>query len=138
MASLPIVSFFVTSADSATFVLGMISEDDSFAPRWHTNFIRGLALSLFGVSLQAAGGLGTLQSLPITTALPFSVVTMLMPISLVKELRHEHLLMGLFARPMNYPDEGRPFRSCEDEQPSDPAESTMQQVSVMQKASEIA
>ena len=36
VALLLIVSFFVTSADSATFVLGMISEDGSFTPRRRT------------------------------------------------------------------------------------------------------
>ena len=138
VALLLIVSFFVTSADSATFVLGMISEDGSFTPRRRTKFIWGLALSLLAAALLAAGGLDALQNVLIITALPFSIVIMLMLISLVKELRHERLMMGLFVRPMNYPDEDRPFRSYENEEPVDPVATTMQQISVMQKVSEIA
>ena len=96
--------------------------------------LEGYAIS----ALLAAGGLDALQNVLIITALPFSIVIMLMLISLVKELRHERLMMGLFVRPMNYPDEDRPFRSYEDEEPIDPVATTMQQISVMQKVSEIA
>ena len=109
-----IFSFFITSADSATFVLGMLSEDGNLNPHNKTKIIWGTLLSLIAIILLMAGGLGALQNVLIIVAFPFSIIIILMMISLYIELRHEQSEMGLEIKPDTFPKKGEPFRSYED------------------------
>lgn len=92
LALLLIVTFFVTSADSGSLVVAMLSSGGDPEPaRW----LRILWSSLGGVVAAAllvvgGGGLGALQTAAIITALPFSVVMIGMALSLAKALRGEH------------------------------------------------
>ena len=66
-----IVIFFVTSADSAAIVMNMLcsnGKDDT--PVWQKVFW-GVTVGVVAAFLMLAGGLGSLQALTITTALPF-------------------------------------------------------------------
>lgn len=117
LSVLLIISFFVTSADSATFVLGMISEDGNLDPHKRTKVIWGLLLSVLGAVLLMVGGLDALQNVLIITALPFSVIILLMVLALFRELNHERLMMGLYIRPTAFPEQDKPFRSYEDDPP---------------------
>ena len=132
-----IMSFFVTSADSATFVLGMISEDGSLNPRRRTKFVWGVTLSVLAAVLLAAGGLDALQNVLIITALPFSLVILLMAVSLIKELNHERLMMGLYVKPTAFPEEDRPFKSYEGDEAPDPVSDMQQHVDALQQIAEI-
>lgn len=92
LALLLIVTFFVTSADSGSLVVGMLSSGGDPDPaRW----LRVLWSVLGGVVAAAllvvgGGGLSALQTAAIITALPFSLVMVGMALSLVKALRGEH------------------------------------------------
>lgn len=108
-----VFSFFITSADSATFVLASLSEDGNITPHRRTKVVWGVLLSLIAAILLLAGGLQALNNILIISALPFSVVIALMCISLYRELNHERLMMGLYIAPKTYPDKGKPFRSYE-------------------------
>lgn len=109
-----VFSFFITSADSATFVLGMLSENGNIHPHNKTKVIWGTLLSGIAIILLMAGGLVALQNVLIIVALPFSVIIILMMVSLFIELKHEKNEMGLHIKPDTFPTKDEPFRSYED------------------------
>ena len=109
-----VFTFFITSADSATFVLGMLSEDGSLYPHKTVKLVWGILISTFSVVLLMSGGLNTLQNILIIVALPFSIIMMLIVISLSIELHHEKKEMGLYIKPESYPTKDDPFKSYED------------------------
>lgn len=87
--------FFVTSADSGALVLGMISSSGSPEPKTWIRVFWVLVAGGASIALLWAGGsdsLTAIQTLSILTALPFSVVILLMCISLFKSLSYEHAL----------------------------------------------
>ncbi|PTH29226.1 BCCT family transporter [Staphylococcus arlettae] len=84
-----IMIFFVTSADSATYVLGMLSSKGHINP---TSFVKvswGVILALFAMIMIYTGGTQSIQNLLIIAALPFSIVIILMIWSLFKSLAIE-------------------------------------------------
>lgn len=81
--------FFVTSADSGALVMGMLATGGDAEPkRWIRVFFT-LATAVLAVALLLAGGLSALQTAAITTALPFSVVMLLVCWSTVIAFRRE-------------------------------------------------
>ena len=88
-AVLLIASFFITSADSATFVLGMQSTNGSLTPPNKVKLVWGIILSTSAVILLSVDGLTALQNTIIIAALPFSFVMLLMVASLIKSLKSE-------------------------------------------------
>lgn len=89
IAVLLISSFFITSADSATFVLGMQSSYGSLTPPNNLKIIWGIIQSTIAVILLSVGGLTALQNVIIIAALPFSFIMLLMVTSLFKSLKAE-------------------------------------------------
>jgi len=94
-AILLIASFFITSADSATFVLGMQSTNGSLTPPNNVKLVWGIIQSTIAVILLSVNGLTALQNTIIIAALPFSFVMLLMVISLIKALKVEAKAMKL-------------------------------------------
>ncbi|WP_156288663.1 BCCT family transporter [Oceanobacillus salinisoli] len=84
-----ILTFFITSADSATFVLGMQTTNGSLNPAASVKIVWGFALSSVALVLLYVGGLTALQNTIIAAALPFSFIVILMSISLLKALNTE-------------------------------------------------
>lgn len=82
-------TFFITSADSATFVLGMQTTNGSLNPSNTVKVIWGFAQSSIAVILLSVEGLDALQSMLIVAAFPFSFIMVLMMISLYKSLSDE-------------------------------------------------
>ncbi|PPA71951.1 glycine betaine uptake BCCT transporter [Jeotgalibacillus proteolyticus] len=99
VAILLISTFFITSADSATFVLGMQTTYGSLTPSNSVKMTWGLAQSTVAVILLSANGLQALQNALIIAALPFSFVMILMMISTYKSLNQERKDLGLFITP---------------------------------------
>ncbi|KGX91083.1 glycine/betaine ABC transporter permease [Pontibacillus halophilus JSM 076056 = DSM 19796] len=91
IAMLLIGTFFITSADSATFVLGMQTTNGSLNPPRTTKFVWGIAQSTIAAVLLYTGGLQALQNALISAAFPFSFIMLLMVYSLYKSLRQEKL-----------------------------------------------
>ncbi|WP_163538172.1 BCCT family transporter [Gracilibacillus sp. YIM 98692] len=84
-----IATFFVTSADSATFVLGMQTTNGSLHP---PNFVKiswGLFLTASALILMGRGGLAGLQTAIIVSALPLTLVLLMMSIAILKALGKE-------------------------------------------------
>ncbi|CAM3346412.1 MULTISPECIES: BCCT family transporter [Brevibacillus] len=84
-----IFTFFITSADSATFVLGMLSADGTLDPSTRVKITWGILQSTIAVVLLLSGGLEGLQTASIVAALPFAVIMVLMCFSLMRALREE-------------------------------------------------
>ncbi|MFD1361076.1 glycine betaine uptake BCCT transporter [Lentibacillus salinarum] len=89
LAILLISTFFITSADSATFVLGMQTTNGSMSPPTTVKFTWGLAQSTIAAVLLYTGGLQALQNALISAALPFSFIMLLMIISFYKALKKD-------------------------------------------------
>ncbi len=81
--------FFVTSADSATFVLSSMSTDGAVNPAVPVKLTWGVVISSFAGILLLTGGLSALQTATITAAVPFTVVMFGICFSLFKSLREE-------------------------------------------------
>ena len=80
---------FVTSADSATFVVSMQTSNGLITEN-SLKLIWGLTIAIIAaILLLQAGGLNALQIAAIIAALPFSIVVVLMVTSLFKELRKD-------------------------------------------------
>ncbi|WP_297522403.1 BCCT family transporter [uncultured Clostridium sp.] len=95
-----IMTFFVSSADSATYVLGMFSSNGNVNPKVSTKIIWGILESLIAVSLLMSGGLKGLQTMSILTALPFSIILILMFASFIKALKSEKPLLKTKKKPI--------------------------------------
>ncbi|CAM4513619.1 glycine betaine transporter [Paenibacillus endophyticus] len=89
IATLLIMTFFITSADSATFVLGMLTSDGKLNPSIKVKLTWGILQSTIAVVLLISGGLNGLQTASIVAALPFAVVLIGMCFSLLKSLHAE-------------------------------------------------
>ncbi|QFT87432.1 Glycine betaine transporter OpuD [Bacillus sp. THAF10] len=84
-----ICTFFITSADSATFVLGMQTTNGSMHPPNSIKFIWGVVQSATAAILLWTGGLQALQTASIIAAFPFAIIMILMVLSLMKSFKKE-------------------------------------------------
>ncbi|HWO77795.1 MAG TPA: BCCT family transporter [Bacillus sp. (in: firmicutes)] len=92
-------TFFITSADSATFVLGMQTTYGSLTPANSVKITWGIAQSTIALVLLYSGGLQALQNALIVAAFPFSIIMVLMMLSLYKALTKEKKELGLYLKP---------------------------------------
>lgn len=105
VALILIASFFITSADSATFVLGMQTSYGSLEPSNVIKVTWGIAQSLIAFILLLAGGgngahaLKAIQSAAIISAFPFSFVVIMMMVSFYKDANQERKFLGLTLQP---------------------------------------
>ncbi|MEA2101165.1 MAG: BCCT family transporter [Thermodesulfobacteriota bacterium] len=81
--------FFVTSADSATFVLAIMTSGGNRTPSNRKKIVWGILQSSVACVLLVSGGLVALQKMAIAAALPFTVVLLLLCVSLLKAFRYE-------------------------------------------------
>jgi choline/glycine/proline betaine transport protein len=89
LAIIMVVVFFVTSADSGAMVVNMLAShgrDDT--PLWQRIFWAGI-IGAVAIALLLAGGLSSLQTAAIASALPFSVILLAAIYGLVSALRTE-------------------------------------------------
>nr|WP_318540731.1 BCCT family transporter [Terribacillus saccharophilus] len=92
LALLLIATFFITSADSATFVLGMQTTNGDLNPSKSIKLIWGLVQSAVAAILLWVGGtdgLNALQTASIIAALPFAVILILVVISLILAFKRD-------------------------------------------------
>jgi choline/carnitine/betaine transport len=84
-----IAIFFVTGADAASIVMGMLSQSGTEEPKRYLIIFWGVATGAVAAVLLWAGGLAALQTLVILVAAPFMLILIGMCYSLVKALRTE-------------------------------------------------
>lgn len=111
--------YFITSADSATVVLAILSENGSEKTSNKIKFLWGITLASIATILLINGGLDALQNILIITAFPFSIILLLIVISVFKELVYEKDEMGLSIKPERHPTKDKPFKSYENEKEND-------------------
>lgn len=86
-------TFFVTSADSATFVLAMMSRQGNLNPDVQTKIIWGIIQSALAFALMLAGGLKVLQTASIAAAFPFAIVMVFAMVSFSKALKEDKVVV---------------------------------------------
>ncbi|TDQ33789.1 glycine betaine uptake BCCT transporter [Aureibacillus halotolerans] len=84
-----VVIYYITVADTATFVLGMLSERGTLNPSNKIKVTWGVIQSAVAAVLLFAGGLEVLQTASLIAALPFALIMVLMCFSLLKGLKSE-------------------------------------------------
>ncbi|RZU31053.1 choline/carnitine/betaine transport [Blastococcus saxobsidens] len=84
-----ITLFFVSSADSASLVLGMLSQRGTTSPSRAVVILWGVAIAGVAAALTLAGGLSAMQSATILVATVFVLVLIAISVNLVLELRRE-------------------------------------------------
>lgn len=90
VATILIITFFVTSADSATFVIGMFSRQGDLNPDNKIKIIWGAILSLMAIVLLFSGGLVAMRNTSIIMALPFLIIIILMCVAIYKAFANEN------------------------------------------------
>ncbi|MCM3662230.1 BCCT family transporter [Georgenia satyanarayanai] len=91
-----IIVFFVTAADSASNVMGSMSQSGRPVPSTSVTIVWGVALGLISLFLLLAGGrnaLSGLQSIMVTCALPFTLILIGIMVSWALDLRHDPLMI---------------------------------------------
>ena len=91
LAIILLCTFFITSADSATFVLGMFSRHGDLNPKTNVKVVWGIIQSAMAFALLQAGGLNALQTISIAGAFPFIFIMLFAMVSMVKVLKEEEL-----------------------------------------------
>jgi choline/glycine/proline betaine transport protein len=86
--------FFVTSSDSGSFVVDMLTSGGSLETPVETRVFWAVAEGLVAAGLLVAGGLAALQAASISTGLPFIIVLLLSAWSLLLGLRQERPRRG--------------------------------------------
>lgn len=84
-----ITSFFVTSSDSASLVVDIITAGGHPNPPTIQRIFWAITEGVVAAVLLLGGGLGALQTGVITTGLPFALVLLLVGFSLLRGLRED-------------------------------------------------
>ncbi|RKQ35504.1 BCCT family transporter [Oceanobacillus halophilus] len=90
LSILLIFTFLVTSADSATYILGSMTSKGSLNPTLMVKLIWGTLITAIAVVLLIAGGLNALQTASLTSALPFTVILLIMVLSIWRILTKDY------------------------------------------------
>nr|WP_272505956.1 BCCT family transporter [Natronobacillus azotifigens] len=96
LAVLLVIIFFITSADSASYVLGVMSSKGSLSPKRWVKFVWGILIAGTAsvLLLSGEGGLDALQTASIVVALPFTVIMILMIISVLFMFSNDLYVQG--------------------------------------------
>ncbi|MBY4108186.1 BCCT family transporter [Rhodococcus fascians] len=84
-----IMLFFVAGADSASLVLGILSQRGSLHPKTWLVVTWGVMIGAVAMALLLAGGLDAIQTTVIVFGVPFLLVMVTVCITLVRQLRSE-------------------------------------------------
>lgn len=84
-----LLAYYITVADTSTFVLGMICEGGKLNPSNKIKITWGIIQSLTAIVLLLAGGLDVLQTASIAAAFPFAIIMLFMCWSLLKGMNSE-------------------------------------------------
>lgn len=84
-----LITFFITSADSATFVLAMLTSDGALDPPDDKKIFWGLLMAVVAFALIISGGISVIQTISTVIAFPYLFILILVCVSLVKEMHTE-------------------------------------------------
>jgi len=94
-----IVTFFVTSSDSGSLVVDMITSGGAEDPPVWQRIFWAVTQGLIAVVLLVAGGLSALQTAALTSGLPLAVVMLFICAGLYRALTREHAERTRFQGP---------------------------------------
>ncbi|MHC6177684.1 BCCT family transporter [Glutamicibacter sp. X7] len=100
VAIILVAIFFITSSDSGSLVVDMLASGGHPNPPTWSRVLWAVLEGLLAIGLLLAGGLSTLQAGSLATALPFSVIMILMAIATIRGLSYE-------SRVLDYHDQRR-------------------------------
>src|SRR5690625_4881641 len=91
IAVLLIFIFFITSSDSATYVLGSMTSGGSLIPAMYIKLVWGLLIAGTAsvLLISGEGGLDALQTASIIAALPFAIIMILLVVSVLIMLKRD-------------------------------------------------
>ena len=95
IAVILLITFFITSADSATFVLGMLSDKGNQNPTAKRKVTWGVIQSGLAIALMLSGGLSMLQTGSIVAAFPFAFIMLFAMAAMIKSLKAEQKVEGV-------------------------------------------
>ena len=81
--------FLVTSVDSATFVLGMLSSEGDLNPTARRKLLWGIALGVLGAGFTFLKDIDVIKMMTIAGAIPFLIVLLLQLVAFLKVLRED-------------------------------------------------
>ncbi len=81
--------FLVTSVDSATFVLGMLTSGGTLNPPTSRKFAWGVTVGVLSAAITFMGDINVLRSVTVSGAVPYSLILLLQTACLIKALRRE-------------------------------------------------
>lgn len=84
-------TFFITSANSATFVLSMLSQDGDLNPASSKKLVWGVLQAVIAYALLLSGGLKALQTASVAAAFPFIFIMLLICVAIIKAFKTEKL-----------------------------------------------
>ena len=90
IAILLVAVFFITSSDSGSLVVDMLASGGHPNPPTWSRVLWALMEGAIAIGLLLAGGLKALQAASLATALPFSVVLVLMCVATFKAVRYDY------------------------------------------------
>ncbi len=117
VAMVLIALYFVTSADSASLVLGSLTSRGALRPHRVLVVGWGILIGAVAAVLLLAGGLDALQQATIMVALPFVVVMLGLAAALVKDMSRDPLLAVPARTRRGLAEAVRTARSYEEEDP---------------------
>ena len=89
VACLLIFIFLVTSADSGTFVLSMMTTSGNLNPPVLQKMVWGVLIAMLTCGTLLTGSVTVAKVMAITGALPFSVILLLQIVGFMREIRSE-------------------------------------------------
>ncbi|SHJ55520.1 glycine betaine transporter [Dethiosulfatibacter aminovorans DSM 17477] len=89
MAMIMVTIFFLTSANSATFVIGMFTSRGDLEPSSGLKIVWGVFEGFLAIALLMAGGLSAVQTVSFTVGLPFMILMLFIMYSFLKALNRD-------------------------------------------------
>lgn len=96
IAVILLATFFITSADSASTVMGSMSQSGQTDANKYVSAAWGILVALIGMTMLITGGddvLSNLQNITIIAASPFLIVIVLLMFAILKDLRNDEIYL---------------------------------------------
>lgn len=84
--------FLVTSADSGTFVISMMTSEGNLNPATKTKLIWGMIIAAITAATLATGSVSVAKAMAITGAIPFTVIIMMQMAGFVRVVREDPMV----------------------------------------------
>ncbi|MFP4616350.1 MAG: BCCT family transporter [Thiohalorhabdus sp.] len=122
LATVVVITFFVTSSDSGSLVIDIITAGGKADPPTAQRVFWAVSEGIVAAVLLIGGGLTALQTASITTGFPFGILLLIMCYTLIKGLQYYVYQEHLDLRP--WEEQGVPFSTEREYRAKPPADSS--------------